>query len=174
MSDADAGQLPPECRLIRDKRERMIPALSMRAAARRAGMPEATWRQAETGRRRATREVLARMALTVEALPADLERAGRPDAAGALRTLMHQQLAAAEEVPRVLRESAVADSHAGLDGLLAEIVQGLNDIDSSDQLSRRQKAELRDELISGIVRDIAERRGNVRAMLRITGRRDVS
>ncbi len=174
MSDADPGQLPPEYQLITHKREAMIPAMSMRAAARRARMPEATWRQAETGRRRATRAVLAQMALTVEALPADLEHAGRPDAAAALRTLMRQQLAAAENVPRVLRESAVADSHAGLDGLLAEIVQGLNDIDSSDQLSKRQKAELRDELVSGIVRDIAERREDMRAVLRITGRRDVS
>jgi hypothetical protein len=151
----------------------MIPAVSMRAAARRARMPEASWRQAETGRRHATREVLARMALVVGTLPHELEDVNRPDAATALRTIMRNQIAAAADVPGPLLESAVADSHQGLDGLLAEIVQGLSDIDSSDQLTRRQKAELRDELISGIVRDIAERRDNVRAVLRITGSGDV-
>jgi hypothetical protein len=165
---------PAECRLIHDMRESKLPRMSVRAAARRArlipgatGWSEGSWRRYEGGGAPSIpADKLAVMALVVEALPEDLEQISRPDAATALRWLMQQQ-AARPEVPDSLRDAALEESGDGLDGLLAEIVQGLADIDSSDQLTRKQKAELRAELIAGIVRDVAERRGQVRAVLQI-------
>lgn len=166
--------LPAECRLIRSKREAKVPTMSVRAAARRAklipgasGWSEGSWRRYEGGGAPSLpADKLACMALVVDALPEELEQTGRPEAAASLRTLMRQE-AARPEVPDSLREAALEESGEGLDGLLAEIVQGLADIDGSGVLTRKQKAELRAELIAGIVRDVAERRGHVRAVLRI-------
>lgn len=167
MSEHDPGTLPPFSQLIRSKREAMMPPVSQRKAARLAGMSDSTWNALERGDpQRSTRATIASAALVVSVTPQELEDAGRPDAAKALRTLMQQRLDTAE-VPGGLREAAAADARAGLDGLLTEIVQGLADIEHSDRLSARQKAELREELIAGIVRDIGERRDHVRAMLRI-------
>lgn len=166
MAAPDPGELPPDCLLIRRKREAMM--LSVRAAARRAGLPEATWRQAENGTRTRTLAVLPKMALAVEVTPWELEGVGRPDAAAALRTLMQRQLDETGGVPGALREAAAVDP-----SVLAEIVQGVADIDRSDRLTRRQKGELRDEFFSGIVRDIGERRAHVRAVLRIATNQDV-
>lgn len=161
--------LPPESELIRDKREAM--GISMREAARRAGMPEATWRQAENGAHRPRREHLAHMALTVEASPAELEQVGRPDAARSLEALLRRRAEDAE-VPEDLLSAAAGD--AGLSGLLAEIVHGLQDIDATASLTRVQKQDLKDELIAELTRNARERRQNVRAVLRITGGRAVS
>jgi len=166
--------LPAECRLIRDMREARVPRMSVRAAARRAaaipgasGWSEGSWRRYEGGGAPSIpADKLACMALVTEALPEDLEQAGRSDAATALRTLMTRQ-AERPEVPASLRQAALEESGEGLDGLLAEIVQGLADIDGSDLLTRKQKDALRQELIAGIVRDVAERRGHVRAVLQI-------
>jgi len=166
-----ASPLLPESKLIRDKREAMFPKVSMREAARRAGIPEATWRQAENGAHRPRREHLARMALAVEASPAELEQAGRPDAARSLEALMLRRAEDAE-VPEELLSAAAGD--AGLSGLLAEIVHGLQDIDASRMLTRSQKADLKEELIAELTRNVRERRQNVRAVLRITGGRAVS
>lgn len=168
------NELPAECRLIRDMREGKVPRMSVRAAARRArlipgatGWSEGSWRRYESGGAPSIpADKLAVMAMVVEALPEHLEKTGRRDAATALLTLMQQQ-AARPEVPDTLRTAALEESGEGLDGLLAEIVQGLADIDSSDQLTRKQKTALRTELIAGIVRDVAERRGHVRAVLQI-------
>ena len=57
---------------------------------------------------------------------------------------------------------------------MAQILEGLADIDGSTALTAAQKADLRQELVAGIVRDAAERKENLRAMLRITGGRAVS
>jgi hypothetical protein len=89
---------PPEAQLIHRLREEMFPAVSMREAARRAGMGTATWVQAEQGYRkvtpavtipiRATADKLASMALVVGAIPAQLREAGRDDAAAILQKLI--------------------------------------------------------------------------------------
>jgi hypothetical protein len=165
---ADPEDLPPDCLLIRRKRQAMVPTMSMRAAAKAAGLPEATWRQAENGTRARTRDVLARQALAVDASPWELEQVNRPDAAAELRTLLRIKLDETAGVPGELREAAAVDP-----ALLAEIVHGLADIDRADALTKRQKGELREELITGIMRDIGERRAHVRAVLRIASNQDV-
>lgn len=76
----------------------MFPAVSMREAARRAGISTATWVQAEQGYRkvtpavtipiRATADKLASMGLVVGATPAQLREAGRDDAAAILQKLI--------------------------------------------------------------------------------------
>ena len=177
--DAGAGGqgLSPEARLIRAKREGAVPRMSVRQAAAdaaakwgRGGWSEATWRLHESGRSRLVPMPpgrLACMALIAGVLPEELGQAGRDDGAAALRDLMRQE-AERPEVPQELREQAEAEAGAGLDALLAEIVLGLQDIDGSRQLTARQKRELREELIAGIVRDVAARRGHVRAILKIT------
>jgi len=166
VSGKDRGELPAWARLIRDKREAMMPPLSMRKAARLAGMSDSTWLAAENGTR-ATRGTLAGQALLVDATPAELEKAGRPDAAAALRTLLQQKLDEAGGVPGALREAAAVDARAGLDGLIIEIVQGFADIERDGRLTRRQKDELREELMEGLMRYVGEKRAYVRTVLKV-------
>lgn len=89
---------PPEARLIAELRSAIVPPLSMREAARRAGFSVATWTQIEQGYRkvtpgvtipvRGTDEKVARMALVVGAAPGQLKEAGRPAAAVMLEKLI--------------------------------------------------------------------------------------
>ena len=89
---------PPEARLIAGLRNAMVPPLSMREAARRAGFSVATWTQIEQGHRkvtaavtiavRGTDEKVARMALVAGAPPGQLAEAGRPEAARMLEKLI--------------------------------------------------------------------------------------
>lgn len=91
-------EAPPEAKLIARLREAQIPALSMRGAAKRAGMSPALWTQNEQGHRkvapgvtipiRATPDKLASMALVVGAVPQQLRDAGREDAASILERLI--------------------------------------------------------------------------------------
>ena len=90
-------QPPPEMRLIRQRREDAVPRLSMREAARRAGISAPWWRVLETGIRRvkgqdfperANAETLARMALVTGVTPGGLTGAGRADAAAVLTKLL--------------------------------------------------------------------------------------
>jgi transcriptional regulator with XRE-family HTH domain len=89
---------PPEALLIAELREAIVPSLSMREAARRAGMSASLWTQYEQGYRKvtpavtipvtATADKLASMALVVGAAPDQLREAGRADAAATLRKLI--------------------------------------------------------------------------------------
>lgn len=175
MAHNPMRNLPPECELIRKKREAKVPRMSVREATRRVRLipgtagwgSEQSWRRYESGGSpRIPADKLACMALITDGLPEELEQAGRGDAAAALRTLMQQQ-AGRPDVPEALRAAALEESGAGLDGLLAEIVQGLADIDGSAELTAAQKAALRHDLIAWIVRDVAERRGQLRAVLQV-------
>jgi transcriptional regulator with XRE-family HTH domain len=88
-------QPPPEAELIARYRE-TAPRKSIRQAAVEAGISDTRWRQIETGRRTfrgqafpetAPPEILARMAQAVGVPPAELEEAGRADAAAELLAL---------------------------------------------------------------------------------------
>ena len=166
MSEPDPGELPPWSQLIRAKRLAMMPPVSMRKAAKLARMSDSTWLTAENGGR-CTRGTLASQALVVDATPAELEKAGRPDAAAALRTLLRRRLDEAAGVPGELRAAAAADARAGLDGLIIQIVQVFADIDREDRLTGRQRDELKQEAMEGLMRYVGERRDHVRAVLRV-------
>jgi transcriptional regulator with XRE-family HTH domain len=89
---------PPEARLISELREAIVPKLSMREAARLAGMSASLWTQYEQGYRKvtpavtipvtATDDKLASMALVVGATPGQLREAGRAPAAVVLQKLI--------------------------------------------------------------------------------------
>ncbi|MGH3222252.1 MAG: helix-turn-helix domain-containing protein [Streptosporangiaceae bacterium] len=169
MTSQDPDDLPAECRLLADRRRELL--LSRREAARRAGMPEATARQLEQGRHH-TRPpwTVARYAEALQVTPEELEAAARPDAARDLRTLMRRRVDAAPGIPRELRAAAAG---TGGDGLLVEMALGLSEIDASPHLTNPQKKELTEEFLTGIARDISERRANVRAVLRVAQGGDV-
>ena len=175
MAHNPMRNLPPECELIRKNRKAKVPEMSIREATRRVRLipgatgwaSEQSWRRYESGGSpRIPADKLACMALIVDVVPEELTQARRPDAAAALGTLMRQE-AGRPGIPGDLRDAALAESGDGFHELLAEIVQGLRDIDASSRLTAAQKAALRHDLISGIVRDVAERRGQVRNVLQI-------
>lgn len=88
---------PPEAQLITRLREAKIPKLSMRSAARQAGVSPTLWVETERGFRRVapgvtlptrvTPDKLARMARIVGASPKQLTEAGRGDAAAILKRI---------------------------------------------------------------------------------------
>lgn len=106
---------PPEAKLIARLRLDMVPPLSMREAARRAGFSVAAWTQNEQGRKKvtagltipitATADKLARMGLVVGATPAQLRDAGRDDAAVILQKLIDAGPDPAEQMIEVIRAS---------------------------------------------------------------------
>jgi hypothetical protein len=84
---------PPEGKLIAEAAERMD--ISIREAARRAGLSYGRWRQIAQGYQnvspgefakvRAPARTLAKMALVTGVSPEQMEAAGRPDAAAVMR-----------------------------------------------------------------------------------------
>jgi len=117
---------PPEGKLISEALARK--GLSIREASRRANISYGRWRQITSGYQnispgvyapvRAPAATVARMAGVVGATAAELEQAGRPDAAGALRDQVAAQRCTAadtEELPHyddtrleIFRNTAVA------------------------------------------------------------------
>lgn len=95
-----AGKPPAEAVLIEQLRSALIPRLSMRSAAKKAGLSEGRWRQIENGFSqlgggnqmpvKAPAETLARMAWVVGAAPSQLNEVGREDAGQALLALIHK------------------------------------------------------------------------------------
>ena len=78
---------PPESQLIYERRIQL--GLSFRKAAEEAGISEGSWRRTEGTRDLArTAGTVARMALATGVTPAELEAAGRADAAQILETLL--------------------------------------------------------------------------------------
>lgn len=92
-----APQPPPEAMLIKQRREALIPALSRRQAAKRAGFSPALWAKIEHGFDQVARGVtipyagtpdkVARAAAVVGITAAELEACGRDDAARVLASL---------------------------------------------------------------------------------------
>lgn len=149
---------PPEGVLIQTALERMRPKLSVRAAAPRAGIGEARWRQIVKGYVTVSgtdvpvagpAETVARMAQVVGVTPDELAAAGREDAAEELRLAAAaeaQQPSAAlgptdeslDELVRVAKERKARGDDA-LYRLLESVwrlenprIQGLTESDSDD------------------------------------------
>jgi hypothetical protein len=106
---------PPEARLIARLRREMVPPVSLREAARRAGFSVATWTHNEQGWRKvtpamiipitATDDKLARMALVVGATPEQLREAGRDEAGRMLQKLIDAGPDPAGQMVARIRES---------------------------------------------------------------------
>jgi hypothetical protein len=172
VTSHEPDELPAECQLIRDKRLDL--GLSMREAARRASMPEATWRQSEQARHEHRPSwTLARMAFIVGAAPAELEGVGRKDAARDLRVMMAKRIDDTAGVPAELRAAAAEGARAGADDLLVEMALGIAEIDQSHYLTNKDKAELREEFMSEIRRAVSNGRSHVHTVLRVAQARDV-
>jgi len=113
---------PPEAELLYLARSGQH--LSIREAARRAGISENRWRQVEAGYQtvrkgvrvpaNATAATLASMARAVGLTPDRLEAEGqRPDAAGILREMQHQHEAAVPRLSRVRDDKDAAHDSTG-------------------------------------------------------------
>ncbi|MFG1873350.1 helix-turn-helix domain-containing protein [Sphaerisporangium sp. NPDC049003] len=105
-----ARDLPPPTRegaLIRRVRESIRPRLSIPAAAEKAGISEVTWGNVERGYKGTGRDTapirivpraqtLAHMAYALGISPADLQSAGRDDAAAVLTEMVGPELGVVE------------------------------------------------------------------------------
>lgn len=108
-SPESASALPPEAVLLRRARESSRPRkVSMREAARLAGVSETTWRHAEAGSEprgqhripyRVTDSTLARMASAVGVTPDQLRGARRPEVAALVEVMAQQASSPAPVVP---------------------------------------------------------------------------
>lgn len=155
--------LPPEAELI--AAARATARLSMREAARRAGISDATWRNVETkpDAARPARTV-ARMASVLSVTPAGLEDAGRRDAAGELRQLM-AGTAARVDIPG-------GDGDAGWVPLMTELLAGLAAIDTEPGLTASARRELRREYLDDLRAQAQASRRRLQNLRRITGSED--
>jgi transcriptional regulator with XRE-family HTH domain len=132
---------PPEGRLLADAAERH--SLSVREAARRAGLSYGRWRQITSGYQnvspgsyapvRAPARTLARMAHVVGVTPGELTAAGREDAASALEEIRRREganvlLPTAVVAPRERKLAALtlsAEDEAALPPYLATVNRDL-------------------------------------------------
>lgn len=163
---ADGQPLPTaEGALIRRLRESQIPHMSIRAAAKAAGMSPENWGHVERGYQPVgsgktprpvtpTASTLARMASVVGASPERLEaETGRADAAGILREIQRRQTGQLPEYPPLptLRERGWPPPHRSY-GDLDHLAQTLADIPGLEEA----EAE-------GVIRMTAESIRNARA-----------
>lgn len=159
MADAP----PSVASLLKQHRENL--GLSIREAARRASVyakvSEGTWRRYEQPHAVVTRDdmKLAAMAAALSISAEDLTAAGRPDAASALQALMSR----VASQPEVAGVPDGLSGHEGWADLMTQILAGFADIDAAN-VSAPVKAQLRQELISGLVRDAVERRRHMRVL----------
>jgi transcriptional regulator with XRE-family HTH domain len=136
--DDGLPQPPPEAELIRERRGEV----SIRAAARQAGISESMWRLVERGRRferelqdkpyEGSAVMIAKMARAVGVTPAELAATGRPNA-----------IAAAG----ILRRGAEGKEQGPE---LAEVLAQLAEIERDPSLTRSQKQELYAEVVAAM------------------------
>ncbi|MEN3225204.1 helix-turn-helix domain-containing protein [Mycolicibacterium porcinum] len=98
---------PPEAEFLERLRTAAKPSLSVRAAAKEAGISDSRWRQIIKGYRQETKDLripvrapadtLARMATVVQASPEELDAVGRSDAADIMRAAADRTMSALDE-----------------------------------------------------------------------------
>jgi transcriptional regulator with XRE-family HTH domain len=168
---------PAEAELIRQRREAVVPEMSRRKAAAKAGISASQWSDVERGHKKAgpgvvvpvlaTAETLARMAQVAGASADDLAAAGRADAADELRVL-GQQRELRHRLAAVPGLGAVSDllNRAGSEELLPLLAAGLDEIERSD-LPANGKRELTGFFIGGVIQDATRRYSELLLMLRL-------
>src|SRR5262249_1130533 len=130
----DAYTPPPEAQLIAYRRVSHHPALSMRQAARLAGISPQSWSNVETGSKfigsgmklphTGTAGMVARMAFVLDISPDDLRGCDREDAAAILTTISTAQPSVryAETISQAVRLVSAA---TGLSDRQKQRLQGL-------------------------------------------------
>ena len=176
--DGVAPDVAPEpdeaATLIRQLRE-APPHLSIRAAAKRAGISDTHWRNIERGHQqmrnaaievRANDETLAKMALVVGARPERIAQIdGREHAADTLRQMLRDRVRGEKELGAI-GEQAVTASEAGDDDLIHQIVAMLDRIRDS-KLTGAKKRDLQQLMIKKISEDLSDRAQELSLRIRI-------
>ena len=171
-------EAPREADLIRQRREALVPAMSRRQAAAKAGLSPSQWGDVERGRKKAgsgivvpvqaTADTLARMAHAVSVSADDLASAGREDAARHLRD-RDQDQDLRRRIAAVPGLGAIgAMDLPGNDGreLLPLIAAGLDAIERSD-LPPAARRELTAMFTAGLLHDAARRHSELLLILRL-------
>jgi hypothetical protein len=176
------SQPSAEAEVIRRRREAVIPPMSRRQAATKAGVSPSQWSDVERGHKRAGPGIiipvhasawtLARMAEAVDATANELTAAGRDDAARLLQTearrrLLGQRLAAVPGLG-VIADFALPGG-PGTGELLPLIVHGLEAIRTS-RLTTRAKQELTSLFADNLLHDATRRYNELLLMLRLAER----
>ena len=171
-------KVSPEAVLIRARREALVPEVSRRQAAVKAGISASQWSDVERGHKKAgsgfvvpviaTADTLARMARVVGASSDDLVTAGREDAAQHLRTLeqvrdLRQRIAA---IPGLGSIGAQVLSGSDVEELLPLIAAGLDAIEGSD-LPKAAKRDLTGIFTGNLIHDAARRHNELLLILRL-------
>ena len=171
-------KVPPAAELIRTRREALVPEMSRRQAAVKAGISASQWSDVERGHKKAgsgvvvpvvaTAETLARMARVVGASSDDLVASGREDAARQLSALdqgrdLRQRIAA---IPGLGSIGAQALSGSGGEELLPLIAAGLDAIEGSD-LPKAAKRDLTGIFTDNLIHDAARRHNELLLILRL-------
>ena len=98
-----------------------------------------------------------KVAMTAAALgisPAELEAAGREDAAGALEQIM-RKTAAEPDVAAVLGTTDGSDGDAGMAALMSQVLQGLRHIDAEFRHTPKVRQQIRREFLAILTQDAA-------------------
>ncbi len=171
---------PAEARLIRQRREALVPDVSRRQAAVKAGISPSQWSDVERGHKKAgsgvvvpvrgTAETLARMARAVGVSADDLAAAGREDAARQLRAFeqshgLRQRMAAIAGMGDLTGLRLPSD---GDEELIPLIAAGLDAIEHSD-LSKATKGEFTSLFVDNLIHDATRRYSELLLMLRLAG-----
>lgn len=135
---------PPEAQIIGERRRAMIPELSMRQAAKRAGFSPALWAKIEHGYDqvatgvvipyKGTAEKVARMARVTGVTADELDKLGRADAARVLRNIRPSR----EEIRERFLRADEAARRARAE--LLEMGEDPHAQDDDDDVPRRHQA----------------------------------
>jgi transcriptional regulator with XRE-family HTH domain len=167
-----------EAQLIGQRREALVPAMSRRQAAAKAGISPSQWSDVERGHKKAgsgvvvpvqaTAETLARMARAVGVSADDLVAAGREDAARQL-SAFEQEQDLRKRISTVPGLGVLTDlplPNEDDEELLPLIAAALDAIEDSD-LPKAAKRELTSLFIDNVIHDATRRYSELLLMLRL-------
>lgn len=157
---------PAEAKLIRERRENMVPRMSVRRAANQAEkasgetFSEATWRKIESGTYEGPADRIVLMALVVGVTADELDAAGRPDAARLLRQEIRRRADADPALTGI-------DPGATPEKVIQMIFRALEQIREAPGLTDDQKRKLESSLIFSVKSNLDASMDQIRTTLEI-------
>lgn len=156
--------------------------LSLRAVAEQADVSPSLLGDIERGHKRAggadvpvtaSARSLAKIALALELEPAELDQAGRGDAAQGLRELLERErvgdhLARLAGVSDIAAQAG-AESDDALGGILRAVTETLGAIEDCNGPTEKERRAVRDAFLKDVARDVQHRAQQVHLMLRLAG-----